>query len=182
MNALLFQFLRPVAPALLSIAFIQTATMALSPLMTLQLAMRDVSTEAIGVIASCYFVGWVAGSLTADRVVDRVGHIRALAVFVIVMVDSVILLALLPQPWLWAVIRIAMGYGTTGMFLVIESWLSFKSEQQTRGRIFSAYMVVINIAGIVGPSALAVFDTAGTELFMVIGLSLATAVVPMALT
>jgi MFS family permease len=176
------QHVRPVAPVLLSVALIEFGVGALNPLVGYQLTLREVPTQIIGIIASCYFAGFVTGSLTAARMVDRVGHIRAITTFAVIMANGVLLLALTSSPALWAVIRFCMGYGMAGMFVCVESWLNHKSTQATRGRIFSAYLTVSHGCGVIGPLALALFDPTGVTLFLVVALFYATAVIPMALT
>ncbi|MSP87617.1 MAG: MFS transporter [Alphaproteobacteria bacterium] len=182
MSSQIPQILRPIAPVLLSLTLIEFGVAALNPLIGYQLTLREVPTQIIGIIASCYFAGFVTGSLTAARAVDRVGHIRAITTFAIIMAGGVLLLALTSSSVLWAAIRFCMGYGMAGMFICVESWLSHKSTLETRGRIFSAYLTVAQAGGIVGPLALALFDPSGTTLFLVVALFYASSIIPMALT
>jgi MFS family permease len=182
MSSQIPQILRPIAPVLLSLTLIEFGVAALNPLIGYQLTLREVPTQIIGIIASCYFAGFVTGSMTAARAVDRVGHIRAITTFAIIMAGGVLLLALTSSAPLWAAIRFCMGYGMAGMFICVESWLSHKSTPETRGRIFSAYLMVAHAGGMVGPLALALFDPTGVTLFLVVAIFYATAIVPMALT
>lgn len=182
MSSQISQILRPIAPVLASLTLIEFGVAALNPLIGYQLTLREVPTQIIGIIASCYFAGFVTGSMTAARAVDRVGHIRAITTFAIIMASGVLLLALTSSPALWAAIRFCMGYGMAGMFICVESWLSHKSTPETRGRIFSAYLTVAHAGGMVGPLALALFDPTGVTLFLVVAIFYATSIVPMALT
>ncbi|MBM3597724.1 MAG: MFS transporter [Alphaproteobacteria bacterium] len=174
--------IRPVAPVLLSIALLEFGVGVLNPLVGYQLTLRDVPTQAIGIIASCYFVGYVSGALTAARVADRVGHIRAITVFTVVMAAGVLLLALTESPVIWGVIRMTMGYGMGGLFVCVESWLNHKATTATRGRIFSVYLTIAHGCGMAGPMALVLFDPTGVTLFLVVAIFYATSIIPMAVT
>jgi MFS family permease len=176
------QHIRPVAPVLLSIALLEFGIGALNPMVGYQLTLRGVPTQAIGLIASCYFVGYVTGALTVGRVADRVGHIRAITVFAVIMAAGVLLLALTESPVIWAAIRTVMGYGSCGLFVCVESWLNHKTSAATRGRIFSAYLTIAHGCGMAGTMALAFFDPTGVTLFLAVAILYSTSVIPMALT
>lgn len=170
------------APVLLAIGCTQLALGALSPLIGLLLVHRGVPTPMIGVVTSSYFVGFLIGALTSDRVVRRVGHIRAFAVFAALAADSVLAQAVTEAPVLWAVLRALTGYAISGIILIAESWLNHKCDSTTRGRVFGTYLVVSWAASAVGPLALNFASRTGHDLFIAIAAGFATALVPMALT
>lgn len=174
--------LRSIAPALVSVVFLELAVSSLFPLVGVQLTLREVETTMIGAIGSAYFAGFIAGSLLAARVLDRVGHIRALSVFAILAMNSALLMALFPPPWLWLFLRAMTGFAMAGIWVTVETWLNHKATRATRGRIFGTYMVVSGGFSALAPLLLLVFDPAGITLFLVVGLCYATAIVPMALT
>ena len=41
----------------------------------------------------------------------------------------------------WTVFRLMTGFGCAGLFVTTESWLSVKSNSETRGTDFSIYIV-----------------------------------------
>lgn len=171
-----------VAPVLLSVTLVQLALGALSPLIGLILTQRGVPTPYIGLITSAYSVGFLAGSLTCTRIVDRVGHIRAFTVLAALAADCVLLHALTSSPILWGILRAATGYSMAGVFLIAESWLNDKADSTSRGRIFASYLVVSWGPAAVGPLALNFAHPAGSFLFILIAIAFSTALVPMALT
>lgn len=174
--------LRQIAPVLLGIVFAQLALGALSPLVGVLLVQRGASAPVVGVVASSYFVGFLLGTQSCSRIVARVGHIRAFAVFAAMGADAVLLQAITESPALWAVLRGLTGFGMSGVFLVAESWLNSKTTAETRGRTFGIYLVVSWGASAVGPLALNFASPAGDDLFIIIAMGFATALVPMALT
>jgi MFS family permease len=177
----MFARIQPIAPVLLGITFVQLALGALAPFVSLLLAQRGVPTPTIGLVTSAYYLGFLAGSLSCAAIVDRVGHIRAFTVFAAIGADCVLLHAITADALIWAVLRAATGYAMSGAFLIAESWLNDKVTASSRGRTFAAYLFVSWSASAIGPLALNLHDAANF-LFIVIAMSFATALIPMALT
>src|SRR3546814_7658376 len=121
--------------------FIELALGALSPLVGVQLVARAVTPELIGLVTSAYFVGFLAGTLTSHRVIDRVGHIIAFSVFAVIASNATLLQVVLDTPYAWIALRTVIGYGIPGPFVHAESWLNDKASEANRGRIFALYMV-----------------------------------------
>lgn len=86
--------LTPIIPVLLGILSAQAALGIMTPLIPLLLVAGRVSTPIIGLIASAYFVGLLAGALSCDRVVRSVGHIRAFAVFAAAAADGALMMGI----------------------------------------------------------------------------------------
>jgi MFS family permease len=178
----MFARIRPILPVLLGISSAQLALGALSPLISLLLVQRGQPTPAIGLVLSCYFIGFLCGTRFAGRIVERVGHIRSFAVFAALAADAALMHALLDGPVAWAVFRAVSGFALAGVFLVAESWLNHKSDTATRGRTFGAYLVVSWAASAVGPLGINLAHGEGEGIFAVIAMGFATALIPMALT
>lgn len=173
---------RPIKQVLLGVVLMELALGAVGPLIGVQLVQRDVATGLIGVVTSAYFVGFLAGSLTCHRAIDRVGHIRAFCVFAVIATNATLLHILLEPPWAWIGLRAVTGYSLAGKFLVIESWLNDKATTETRGRVFATYLVLSWGASGIGPLLLNVADPTGPLPFVVVAMGFAFALLPMALT
>ncbi len=173
--------LAPIAPVLLGVVSAQIALGVMNALVPLLLLRAGIAAPVIGVVASAYFLGFLAGALLGDRVVRRVGHIRAFAVFATIAADGALLLPFFASPWIWALLRVLVGYAASGLFLVAESWLNDRADDATRGRTFAAYLVASWGGAAAGPLALNVVEGSAL-LFVVVGLAFATALLPMALT
>lgn len=173
--------LGPIAPVLLGLICAQGALGIMTPLIPILLLRLGASSPAIGAVASAYYIGFLGGALSADRIVMRVGHIRAFAVFAAVAADAALLLVFSMGAWEVAVLRLCIGYACSGMFLVVESWLNDRSDPSNRGRAFGAYLVASWGASALGPLALNVVPAA-PSMFVLVGIAFATAVLPMALT
>jgi MFS family permease len=173
--------LGPIAPVLAGLVSAQVALGIMTPLIPILLLRVGASAPAIGLIASAYYVGFLAGALTCDRIVMRVGHIRAFAVFAAVASDAALLLVFSAVAWQVAALRLLIGFASSGMFLIVESWLNDRSDASNRGRTFGAYLVASWGASALGPLALNVIP-ATPVMFVLVGVGFATAVLPMALT
>lgn len=171
----------PLAPVLLGVASAQAALGLSTPLIALLLVRLGASSTAIGVVASAYYLGFLGGALSSDRLIRRIGHIRTFAVLGAVAADAALACVFAQAPWMVAISRLLVGYATSGMFLVAESWLNDRADTATRGRTFSAYLVVSWGPAALGPLLLSVVAPSPV-LFVCVGIAFATAVLPMALT
>jgi MFS family permease len=173
---------RAVTQVLAGVICLETALGIIAPTITLQLVHRSAPAELIGIIGSAYFAGFLLGSLTCHRVIDRVGHIRSFAVFAAVAANATLLLLVFDQVYVWLGLRILAGYAIAGQYVVAESWLNDKATSDNRGRIFSLYMVVSWAASGVSPLALNLADPTGHLLLTLAAAALVSSLVPLALT
>ena len=79
----MWKSVQSVVPVLLGIACIEGALGVLNPLIGIQLTQANISSGLIGIVASAYFCGFLMGTLSCHRIIDRVGHIRAFGVFAV---------------------------------------------------------------------------------------------------
>lgn len=173
---------QPVLPVLIGITLIEMALGVLMPLIGIQLARWGVSAIVVGVAASAYFVGFLAGTLVCQRIIRRVGHIRAFGVFVVLAADATVLHLVIQDAYFWIALRAIAGFSLAGGFVVIESWLNDKSTDDTRSRIFAIYTAVSWGASGISPLLLNIDDPTGILLFALCTLCLASAMIPLGLT
>ncbi|MDH3672747.1 MAG: MFS transporter [Gammaproteobacteria bacterium] len=136
----------------------------------------------IGVIMSAYFVAFIIGTFWCPWVIRRAGHIRAFAAFAAVASTTVILHALIVQPFVWGLLRAITGLCLMGLFIVMESWLNVLAPNERRGQIFAAYTGVNLAAMAIGQFLILVGDPAGFVAFGLASILLSLALVPVALT
>lgn len=178
----MWKAVQPVVPVLLGIILIEAALGISGTLIGVQLADRGVSAFLIGIVFSAYNVGFLLGTLTCERMINRVGHIRAFGVFAVSTAIATLLFTLTKDVYAWALFKGLSGYALAGGFIVIESWLNDKSSEDNRGRIFAVYMVVTWGAGGLSPLTLNIADIEGDFLFKIATILLAAAMIPLALT
>lgn len=178
----MWKSVQSVVPVLLGIACIEGALGVLNPLIGIQLTQANISSGLIGIVASAYFCGFLMGTLSCHRIIDRVGHIRAFGVFAVLAANVTLLLIVLRHPYLWILLRFSAGYTLAGAFVVIESWLNDKASEENRGRIFAVYSVVAWGASGISPLALNLNDPTRNLLFCLATIAIGSSMIPLALT
>lgn len=154
----------------------------LATLIGLRLERAGQGTMVIGAVATAYFGGLVAGSLRANRIVRRVGHIRAFAAFVALLSASTLSYALIDPPLAWAGLRFVDGLCVAGVFVCLESWLNDRAAPTTRGVVLAAYMVALYSGQAIGQMLLAAGGTASATPFQIASILISLAILPLCLT
>lgn len=172
----------PVGAVLLSAALVYAGNGLQGVVVPLRGVAEGFPTTVLGLFGSAFSLGFMGGCLAGPRVVRRVGHIRALAVFAALAASTALLYPLMPDPLPWVALRMAGGAALAGMFLVIESWLNERATNADRGRIFGAYMVVNYAAVTAGQLLAAAGDPKGFALFAVAAIGISWALIPIGLT
>ena len=173
---------RSMGALLLGIALLNVGSGALMTIIGVRLSTGGTSSLAIGAVMSAYFLGLMVGSLLGAGVIDRVGHIRAFAVYAAVGAIATLALAIVEWLPVWAGLRFVSGYCMAGLTMTAESWLNDRATNVTRGRVLSLYIIVMNTAFAAGPLLLNLADPAEAVLFVVSGMLFTAALVPVALT
>ncbi len=154
----------------------------LGSLLGLKLAESGAPPLAAGLVMTGYYSGLILGALTGERIIRRVGHIRAFAAFGALNCALIMLLALIGASLAWTLLRLGMGLAMMGLYMVVESWLNERAERSIRGRVFSIYMVTTYV-GLGGGQFLLGLDESGSlRLFLLAGLLFALCLMPVALT
>lgn len=154
----------------------------LATFLSLRLTHEGYSTQITGLILTSYFLGCIVGTLYSNRLIKVVGHIRSFAAFAAVYTAMVMLHGCIMSAAAWAVFRFFSGVAAIGLFMVIESWLNECSESNTRGRVFSIYMVMTYLGSSTGQQFLNIGDIGGQTLFFVVGFLMVLCIIPISLT
>ncbi len=137
------------AALLAGVALLLAGSGLLGTLLAVRGRAEGFSDQALGLIMSGYFVGFLLGTYAAPGLIQRIGHIRAFAFFAALCAVSVLLYPLLVGPWAWGVLRVVTGIAFVGLYTVIESWLNAQAPAAQRSRVFAVYMVV-NLLALAG--------------------------------
>jgi MFS family permease len=143
---------------------------------------EDFGSTITGVMMSGYFVGFLFGSAWTPRAVQRVGHIRVFAALAALASIAILVHSLLVHPAVWALMRTVTGLCYAGLYIVAESWLNARSDNATRGRLLSLYMVISYVGMGGGHLTLNVADPSQHDLFMIVSLVISVAVLPILLS
>jgi MFS family permease len=137
---------------------------------------------AIGSTGSVYFLGFVLGCVVIPSIVARVGHVRTFMVMSAIATIALLgagLWATLPS---WLVLRAATGFALSGLYMVIESWLNEVSPREYRGRVLAVYSMICLLGMALGQLLMALGTPDNLDLFVVGGILLCLAIVPVGLT
>ena len=136
----------------------------------------------IGLLMSCYFAGFLAGSLLTPKMIQRVGHIRIFAALSAVASVTILIHAIYVEPWAWALMRLLTGFAFSTIYVVSESWLNQSSNNANRGQILSIYTTIL-LAGIcAGQFMLNLANPMDFTLFILISVMVSVAAVPLLLS
>jgi MFS family permease len=151
-------------------------------LVGLRATLEGFPTLLAGVILAAYYFGYMGGSLITPALVSTVGHIRVFAALTSLASVLILLQGVFVAPLPWTLLRIASGFCFAGIYVVAESWLNDRVDNQHRGLLLSLYMLVCYAGLGLGQLLLNVADPRSTVLFILVSVLISVAMVPMALT
>ncbi len=145
---------------------------------SLRATLEGFAAPVTGVVMSCYYVGYMAGTAAAPRLVRRVGHIRVFAAMAAMASATILLQGMFVHPVPWAVLRLVSGLCFAGIYVVAESWLNDRASRTTRGGLLAVYMAVLYIG--LGSSQFLLIPTgpSSDRPFMVVAVLISLAMVP----
>jgi MFS family permease len=167
---------------LLSIVLLNGGNAFLMTLLGIRLSIEGVAPDTIGMVLVCYSIGFVLGTLFVQKVVSRVGHIRAFAVFATIAAVASLLYPMAINMVFWAVLRVVSGFSMAGVLVVIESWFSSRATNANRSTLFAVYQVVYLLAAVGGQLLINVGNPADYVPFSLAAILLVLALVPLAMT
>ena len=169
-------------PLFLGLSLIGLAVGVQGSLLGVRAELEGFEDFLIGLLMSCYFAGFLGGSMLAPRIIERVGHIRIFAAVSAVASVTILVHALYVDPWAWAAMRLLTGFAFSCIYVASESWLNQASSNETRGQILAIYMTILLAGVCAGQFLLNVADPQDFTLFILISVMVSVAAVPILLT
>ena len=149
---------------------------------SLRATLEGFAAPVTGVIMSCYYVGYMAGTAGAPRLVRRVGHIRVFAAMAAVASATILVQGMFVHRLTWALLRLVSGFCFAGIYVVAESWLNDRASRKTRGGLLAVYMAVLYI-GLGSAQFLLIPTGPRTDRpFMLVAVLISLAIVPIVIT
>ena len=150
----------------------------------ISLAMHDnhETPLMIGAMSGVFYIGIVCGAFRMEPFIARVGHIRAFSTFASALAVMSLMHGLFYNIPLWFVLRFLTGFGTAGIFVVIESWLLFNSNDANRGRILSIYMVIFYASEAFGQFLINLDDPNHILLYAISAMLCSLSIIPLCMT
>lgn len=151
-------------------------------LLSVRGAMEGFGPTTMSYIMSAYYLGFLIGSNLAPKLIRRVGHVRVFAALASLVSAAFIAFAMAPDPIVWSVLRLIVGFGFSGVYVVAESWLNDSATNETRGQALSAYMIIQMLGLVLAQFLILLVDPSGFALFAVISILVSVSFAPILLS
>ena len=136
----------------------------------------------IGYVFTGYFIGFLFSSIQCPKLIKNVGHIRVFAAFASLGSIAILLHWIFVDPVLWLIFRMITGFSYAAIYIVCESWLNDRADNQTRGQLIGFYMIVLYISTSIGVMLINIGTTTEAHLYILSSLLISLALVPILLT
>ncbi len=153
-----------------------------STLLGLRATLEGFTPVVTGAIMSCYYVGYVFGTLIAPPLLRQVGHIRVFAALAAVASMTILIQGSFVNPFSWGVLRLVSGICFAGIYVVAESWLNDRASRSNRGTLFAVYMIVCYVGLGAAQFLLVLSDPRTPNPFMLVSVLISLAMVPIVLS
>jgi MFS family permease len=167
---------------LLGIGFMMLANGLQGTLLGVRAGIEGFSMFTTGILMSGYFIGMFIGSFLTPILVNRVGHIRVFSALASLASISILFHGVYIEPWIWMAMRIITGISFAGFYVVTESWLNDRADNETRGKVLSVYMVIVTGSMGLGQFLLNLADPESIDLFILISVIISFGLIPILLT
>jgi MFS family permease len=165
-------------PLLLGMGVLMLGAGLQSTLLGLRATLEGFPTLVIGVIMSCYYVGYVLGTLVAPPLLRQVGHIRVFAALAAIASMAILVQGCFVNPVAWGAMRLVSGLCFAGIYVVAESWLNDRASRANRGRLFAVYMLILYVGLGAAQFLLIVSNPKTPTPFMLVSVLISLAMVP----
>lgn len=128
----------------------------LTTLVSLRMLHAERSALDVGLVQSCYYVGFIAGALGLGPLVARIGPQRAFIGFGALTALAALGYLSFDAPGAWAILRLITGFSMVGVFTSIESGVNGAVSNERRGRAFALYLVLTYLGVSIGQFLLGV--------------------------
>ncbi len=154
----------------------------LNTLLILKLHAQGSTSVAVGLMSALFYLGLFIGSFNIEKLIIRVGHIRAFSAFASILTVSTLIQAVYYDLNLWLLLRLIAGVCSAGIYVVIEGWLLTMGHHSMRGRILSIYMLVLYSAQAMGQMLIKFNNVESNVLFIFVAVTSALSVIPLSIT
>ncbi|OYR19574.1 MFS transporter [Brucella thiophenivorans] len=174
--------LLPIAALLASTFLMLLAGGLAGILMPIRGGIEGWSTTTIGWMGTTYALAFTIGCIVIPHLVRRVGHVRVFAALLTLLSIALLLHSLIVHPYAWMIFRGIAGFSLAGSYMIIESWLNERVTNETRGRVFSIYMIITMLGLMCGQYILPFGDATTQTLFIICAIIYAAALLPTVLS
>ncbi|MHB8476668.1 MAG: MFS transporter [Steroidobacteraceae bacterium] len=165
-------------PLLLGMGVLMLGAGLQSTLLGLRATLDGFPTLVTGIVMSCYYVGYVMGTVIAPPLLRQLGHIRVFAALAAVASVAILIQGGFVNAWTWSAMRLVSGLCFAGIYVVAESWLNDRATRANRGRLFALYMLILYVGLGAAQFLLILSDPRTPAPFMLVAVLISLAMVP----
>src|SRR5450631_3713446 len=165
-------------PLLLGMGVLMLGAGLQGTLLGLRATLEGFPPPVTGMIMSCYYVGYLLGTVAAPWLLRRVGHIRVFAALAAVASAAILVQGSFVKPLPWGAMRLVSGLCFAGIYVVAESWLNDRASRANRGRLLAVYMLVLYLGLGAAQFLLIVSNPLTPSPFMLVSVLISLAMVP----
>ena len=149
-----------------------------STLLGVRATLEGFPTLVTGIVMSCYYVGYVLGTVIAPPMLRQIGHIRVFAALAAFASVAILVQGCFVNPFAWGAMRLLSGVCFAGIYVVAESWINDRASRANRGRLLAVYMLVLYVGLGAAQFLLIVSNPHTTTPFMLVSVLISLAMVP----
>ncbi len=173
---------RHLVSPLASLSLLVLGTQFFQIYVTMGLAASGHSEFAIGIVHSASYFGLLISAIHSEKLIHRIGHIRAFNTFSSVITGCILIQAFSKNIGLWMVARFCSGLSLAALYVTIESWLLAESTIDNRGKRLAIYMLALYISQAISPQFFNFIEASSLHPFLLAGILCALANIPVNLT
>ncbi len=174
--------IRTVSSLIVAVWFLQLAGGILNVITPIGLQEFGLSSFSIGLVISLHMAGFMIGAFFAPKFIGEYGNIRSFASAGALTGVTVLAQGLFLSDIGWALIRFAQGISFAAMFAAAEAWLGRATPKEQRGNVLGFYNLAAKAALFCGPVIIAGAAVLDPRNFLIAGLFLTMALVPICMT
>ncbi|MGJ8563571.1 MAG: MFS transporter [Alphaproteobacteria bacterium] len=174
--------LSSVGALLISAALLLAGGGLMSTLIAVRAQIEGFPIEAIGLMTSFYFAGFIAGCFATPHLVKRVGHVRVFAALSAMIAAASLTHAIFQTIPVWIVLRGLAGFSFAGLYMLIESWINEQTPNEKRGQVLSLYRMIDLGSVAIGQFMLMLTSPGEFVLFSLVAILICVAIFPISLS
>ncbi|MEO0618151.1 MAG: MFS transporter [Pseudomonadota bacterium] len=142
------------------------------PAVAFNLKIKEFTPFVIGAQSAMSGLGILVGSFIAPWVADRVGPLRTTILSLLISAGIIILIGVIPPVAIWFALRFMLGFTTSVLFVLSETWINQLAPDHLRGRIIGVYTSVLAGVFALGPILTNVLGFEGWRPFTMVAILL----------
>ncbi|MBN2479221.1 MAG: MFS transporter [Parachlamydiales bacterium] len=174
-------FIKSLIAPILSLILVVCSSAPFMTFISLKMNAEGYSEASIGATQAFFYLGYLIGSIRAERLVKRIGYIRSFAAFSSLYCGCMLIQGIFMNFYVWSLMRLLGGLSLAALYVVIESWLLTESSNSNRGKILAVYMIALYFSQSLSQLIIKFIDINTTVPFLLFGLLCSFSILPVSM-